>query len=89
MGILGHQLLILTTCMMLRRTNKIYVVLGLSPVFWVYLWLFGRSIDPAEVGQDQSRVGGGDTGPSVAYASTILVKRFCTSLFVYISALEH
>ena len=27
-------------------------------------------LDPAEVRQDQSRVVGGDTGPSVAYASS-------------------
>ena len=50
---------------------------------WAYLWLFRGSdgvplgcrfvitpLDPAEVGQDQSRVVGGDTGPSVAYASS-------------------
>ena len=54
-------------------------------LFWVYLWLFGGSdgvplgcrsvrlppLDPAEEGQDLSRVVGGDTGPSVSHTSHI------------------
>ena len=71
---LGHQIFILVTYLTLRRTKKNYA-LDVS--------LFGGSggvplgcrcvmapLDPAEVGQEQSGIVGGNTGPSVAYASS-------------------
>ena len=52
------------------------VVLGISLVVSGLLWSpLGSQLveitpkDPAEIGQDQSRVMGGDTGPSVLYTS--------------------
>ena len=54
------------------------VVLGVSLVVWGLLWappgLQVREIaplNPGEVGQDQSRVVGEDTGPSVPHTSLI------------------
>ena len=54
------------------------VVLGVSLVVWWLLWappgLQVREIvplNPGEVGQDQSRVVGEDTGPSLAHTSQI------------------
>ena len=66
------------------HTNNIFDTLAdKKNMVWAYLWFFGGSdgvlrdcrfvitpIDPAKVGQDQSRVVGEDTGPSVAYASS-------------------
>ena len=54
-----------------QRNNLgvLLVVLGLE---WSPPWLQARKIallDPAEVGQDQNRVLGGDDGPSVPHTS--------------------
>ena len=71
-GILGSQFLILAMYLTIRRTKKNSIVMGVSLVVqglqWGPLGLQVREIAPlvlAQVGQDQNRVVGGDTGPLV------------------------
>ena len=68
----------LATYWTLRRTKNYSVVLSISLVVWGLSWappgLQVREIlprNPGEVGQDQSRVVGEDTGPSLAHTSQI------------------
>ena len=74
MLILGSQFLIRATYFMVRQTKK-NVVVGVSLAVWGLSWgpygLPMCKIAPylAEVVQDQSRVVGGDTGPSVLHTS--------------------
>ena len=76
---MGNQFLILAKYLTLRNKKKYSIVLSLSLVvlgLWLSPpWLQLREIaplGPAEVGQDQIRVVGGDTRPSIPYASHIL-----------------
>ena len=68
--------LILAMYLRLRPTKKYSVVLGLS-LFWgsdgvpLGCRCINAPLDPAEVGQDQSRVVGWDTWPSVLHTSHI------------------
>ena len=74
MGILSHQCLILATYSPLRRIKKYSVVLGVSLFVWGLFWGSPGAkvceiapLDTAQEGQDQGRVVGGDTGPSVPH----------------------
>ena len=74
MLILGSQFLIGANYFTVRQTKK-NVVVGVSLAVWGLSWgphgLPMCKIAPylAEVGQDQSRVVGGGTGPSVLHTS--------------------
>ena len=75
--LLGPQFLILATYSMVRRIKK-NTFLGVSLVLWGLFWgPIGSHVckiiplDPAEIGQDQSRVVGVDTGLSVPHRSQL------------------
>ena len=77
----------LATYWTLRRTKNYSVILSISLVVWGLSWappgLQVREIallNPGEVGQDQSRVVGEDTGPSLAHTSQIFDNKYLTNI---------